>query len=104
MSWFYLLFAVILETIATTLLKMSNGFTVLLPSVGTVIGYLFCFLFLSFALKTIEMSVAYAIWCALGILFVSAIGMIFFHETISVLKIVCILFILLGTVGLKLAH
>lgn len=103
MSWLYLLLAVIFETLATTFLKMSNGFTVILPSVGSTIGYILCFLFLSYALKTIDMSVAYAIWCALGILLISIIGMVFFHESISFLKIASILLIILGTVGLRLA-
>ena len=49
------------------------------------------------------MSVAYAIWCALGILLISIIGMVFFHESISFLKIASILLIILGTVGLRLA-
>ena len=104
MSWIYLILAIILETIATTLLKLSNGFSVLLPSIGTILGYGLCFLFLSYALKTIDMSVAYAIWCAFGILLVSAIGMFFFNETISILKITSILLIILGTVGLCLAN
>lgn len=103
MSWIYLILAIILETIATTLLKLSNGFSVLLPSIGTILGYGLCFLFLSYALKTIDMSVAYAIWCAFGILLVSAIGMFFFNETISILKIASIVLIILGTVGLRLA-
>ncbi len=83
---------------------MSNGFSVLLPSIGTIIGYVLCFLFLSFTLKTVDMSIAYAIWCAFGILLVSTVGMIFFHESVSFLKIISILLIILGTVGLKLAH
>lgn len=103
MNWLYLAFAVIFETVGTTLLKLSNGFGVLLPSIGTVVSYALCFLFLSFALKTIDMSVAYAIWGALGILLISAIGILFLHETVSVLKIVSILLIILGTVGLRMA-
>lgn len=104
MSWVYLFLAIIFETIATTLLKISDGFSVLLPSIGTITGYILCFFFLSITLKTIDMSVAYAIWCTCGILLVSAIGMIFFHESVSLLKISCIILIVLGTVGLKLAH
>ncbi len=103
MCWIYLILAIIFETIATTFLKMSNGFTVLFPSIGTVLGYMFCFLFLSYALRTIDMSVAYAIWGALGILLVSLIGMFFFNESITVLKVISILLIILGTVGLRLA-
>ncbi len=76
----------------------------MLPSIGTVISYFLCFLFLSFALKTIEMSVAYAIWGAFGILLISIIGMLFLHESISILKIASILLIILGTVGLRLAN
>lgn len=103
MSWFYLLLAIIFETFATTFLKTSNGFSVLMPSVGTVIGYVLCFFFLSYALKTIDMSVAYAIWGSLGILLISIIGMVFFHESVSVLKVASIALIIFGTAGLRLA-
>ena len=104
MSWIYLILAIIFETLATTFLKMSNGFSVLMPSSGTFLGYSLCFFFLSYALKTIDMSVAYAIWCACGILLISGIGMIFFHESISFVKIFSILLIILGTIGLRLAN
>ncbi|OLA95048.1 MAG: hypothetical protein BHW64_00745 [Candidatus Melainabacteria bacterium LEY3_CP_29_8] len=104
MYWIYLILAIIFETIGTTALKMSNGFSVLIPSIGTVISYVFCFIFLSYALKTIDMSIAYAIWCAFGILLISAIGMMFFNETVSVIKVVSIILIIIGTVGLKLSN
>lgn len=104
MSWIYLILAIIFETLGTTALKLSNGFSVLLPTIGTVISYVLCFLFLSYALKTIDISIGYAIWCALGILLVSTIGIVFLHESVSFLKIVSILLIILGTVGLRLAN
>ena len=50
------------------------------------------------------MGIAYAIWCAFGIILVSIIGMIFFQESVSFIKIASILLIVLGTVGLKLAN
>lgn len=103
MSWLYLVLAIIFETSGTTLLKFSNGFTVVFPSIGSIISYALCFLFLSYVLRTIDMSVAYAIWGALGILLISAIGMIFLHESVSVIKVASILLIVLGTVGLRLA-
>lgn len=103
MSWFYLALAIIFETLGTTSLKLSHGFSVLFPSISTIISYALCFLFLSYALKTIDMGVAYAIWGALGILLISTIGMIFLHESVSLLKIASILLIVLGTVGLRLA-
>lgn len=104
MSWIYLTLAIIFETIGTTALKLSNGFSVLLPSIGTVISYILSFLFLSYALKTIDISIAYAIWGAFGILLISTIGIIFFNEHLSVVKIISILFIIIGTVGLRLAN
>lgn len=103
MSWLYLALAIIFETTGTSLLKVSNGFSVLLPSIGVVISYALCFLFLSYALRTIEMGVAYAIWGALGILLISIIGIVFMHESVSVLKIISIILIILGSIGLRLA-
>lgn len=102
MSWLYIVLATIFETSGTTLLKFSNGFTVVFPSIGAIISYALCFLFLSYALRTINMSVAYAIWGALGILLISAIGMIFLYESVSVIKVASILLIVLGTAGLRL--
>ena len=103
MNWLYLALAIIFETVGTTFLKLSNGFSNLFQSIFTIISYILCFLFLSYTLKTIDMSVAYAIWGALGILLISIIGIIFLNESISILKILSIIFIILGTVGLRLA-
>lgn len=103
MSWLYLALAIVFETSGTTFLKLSNGFTVLFPSISAIMSYGLCFLFLSYALRTIEMGVAYAIWGALGIFLISIIGIVFLHESVSLLKIASILFIILGTVGLRLA-
>ncbi len=104
MHWVYLILAIIFETIGTAQLKISNGFSVLLPSICTVVSYILCFIFLSFALKTMEISVAYAIWCVFGILLVSIVGIVFFDQSISLIKIVSILLIIARTIGLRLAH
>lgn len=104
MNWLYLILAIIFETLGTTRLKFSNGFSVLLPSIGTIISYILCFLFLSFALKTIDMSVCYGIWESLGILLICVVGIVFLHESISFLKIASILLIILETIGLRLAN
>ncbi len=93
MNWIFLILAIVFETCGTIALKLSSGFSVLLPSLAAIVSYVFCFLFLSFALKTIDVSIAYAIWAAVGV----------FHESVSLLKVVSILFIIIGTAGLKLA-
>lgn len=103
MEWIYLIIAIAFELTATTLMKMSNGFTKLLPSIGTFLGYAICFTALSMSLKKIDVGVAYAIWGAAGIAAMSIIGVIFFKESISALKIFSILFIVLGVIGLNLS-
>lgn len=102
MSWIFLFLAILLETAGTALLKMAQGFTILLPSVGTIVAYIFCFYFLALAFKTIDISIAYAVWGALGIVLVSLIGFFFFHETMSPLKILFIILIIISTIGLRL--
>ena len=103
MEWIYLILAIAFEISATSLMKVSNGFTKILPTVGTFLGYVMCFYFISQALKKIDISVAYAVWSAAGIVVLSIIGVFVFKESISVLKIVSILFIVLGVVGLNLS-
>jgi small multidrug resistance pump len=103
MQWIYLILAIIFEITSTTLMKMSNGFTKILPTVGTFLGYIICFTCLSMALKNIDVGIAYAIWAAVGITIMTVIGILFFKESISVLKILSILFIVLGVIGLNLS-
>ncbi|MGD8401366.1 MAG: multidrug efflux SMR transporter [Bacillota bacterium] len=103
MEWVYLLLAIGLEISATTLMKLSNGFTKILPTVGTFLGYALSFSFLSFALKKIEISVAYAIWSGVGIAAVSVIGVLIFKEGMNGLKIISLILIALGIVGLNLS-
>ena len=103
MEWIYLILAILFEILATTLLKMSDGFSKILPSLGTCLGYVLCFAFLSMALKKLDMSVAYAIWSAAGITVLSAIGILVFKESISMMKIVSIVFIIVGVIGLNLS-
>ena len=102
MRWVLLALAIGFETMATSCLKLSKGFTVLLPSIGTVVGYGLSFWLFSHALKRIDLSVAYAVWCAGGILLVTAVSFFYFHEPMTALKLVFILLILIGSVGLQL--
>jgi small multidrug resistance pump len=65
--------------------------------------YLLCLVMLALTLKTIEVGKAYAIWAGLGTALIVTIGIVFFKETLSVQKIVFILFIIIGVIGLNLA-
>lgn len=103
MSWLYLFLAIIFEIAGTTAMKMSNGFSLILPTIGTLTAYTICFTFLSFALKTIDMGIAYAIWSAVGLSIIAAIGIIFFHEDISIIKIASLILIIIGVIGLNIS-
>lgn len=103
MEWVYLAIAIGLELFGTTLMKMSNGLTKLLPSIGMLVAYVLCFGFLALSLKKIPVSVAYAIWSGVGIVVISLIGIFMFKENVNPLKIGSILLIVVGVVGLKLS-
>lgn len=103
MSWLYLFLAIIFEIIGTTLMKLSNGFTIIIPTAGSLLSYLVCFTFLSFALKTIDVGIAYAIWSAVGLSVIAAIGIIFFHEDVNPIKIISLSLIIVGIIGLNLS-
>ena len=72
--------AIVLEIIATTLLKSSEGFTKLLPAVFCILFYILCFFIFSKALNSINLGVAYATWCAGGIVATAVISAAVFGE------------------------
>jgi small multidrug resistance pump len=99
-DWLFLAGAIVLEVAGTISMKLSQGFTRLLPSVLLFVFYIGAFTCLNFALRSIEVGVAYAIWCALGIVLVSAIGMFVFSESAGAFKLGCLAVIVAGVVGL----
>jgi small multidrug resistance pump len=104
MHWFYLTMAILLEVMGTTCMKLSEGFTRLIPSVLVFVLYGVCFALMILALKRIELGVTYAIWSGLGTALIALIGIVWFQESVSLLKIVSIGFIVLGVVGLRLSQ
>lgn len=100
----YVLLAVAIgaEITATSLLKLSAGFTRLWPSIGVAVGYLLSFVLLALTLKSVPVSVAYAIWSGAGTAVVAAIGMMVFGEPVSLVKIGGIALIIAGVVALNL--
>lgn len=103
MAWFLLATTVVLEVVATTLLKLSDGPTGR-PFVfaGAMLSYGVCFWALSLAFKAIPFSVAYAIWAGAGTALIVLIGIFWLREPMTVLKLLFIGMIMVGTVGLKL--
>ncbi len=104
MYWFFLAMAILFEVAGTTCMKLSEGFSKLVPSVLVFVLYGACFSLIILALKRIELSVTYAIWSGLGTALIAIIGIAWFHESVSLLKIVSIVLIVLGVVGLQLSQ
>ena len=101
-SWILLFLAGLFEVSWAIGLKFSQGFSKLLPSVLTVAGMIFSFVFLSMALKKLPLSIAYAVWTGIGIAGTSILGVVFFNEAVSVSKLIFVGFIVIGIIGLRL--
>jgi len=84
-------------------MKLSAGFTKTIPSILMFVFYLASLAVLTLALKKIDVSVAYAVWAGLGTALIATIGIVYFHESATLLKIISILLIIAGVVGLHLS-
>jgi len=93
-----------MEVIGTTNMKLSQGFTKTLPSILMFVFYGFSFAFLTLALKKIDLSLTYAIWSGVGTALIAAIGVLYFKEPVTAIKIVSIGLIVIGVVGLALVE
>ena len=102
MQWIMLLLAGLFEVTWACAMKFSNGFSVLVPSIVTVVGYIASAAFLALALKQLPLGTAYAMWTGFGIVGTSVLGVFLFQEKLSVLQVLCIILIVVGIVGLKL--
>jgi small multidrug resistance pump len=102
-AWLLLLFAIVMEVSGTTCMKLSQGFTQLGPSILVFVFYAFSFTASAFALKTIDVSIAYAVWMALGTAIIAIIGLVWFQESLTPLKVIALLTIITGVVLLNLS-
>lgn len=97
-TWWILAIAIIAEVIATSALKVSEGFTRLIPSLVVVVGYSIAFYGLALTLKTIPVGVAYAIWSGMGIVLVTLIGWFVFDQKLDPAAIIGMVLIVAGVV------
>ena len=102
MEWIYLVIAGLLEVGWATGMKYSENFTRLVPSVITVILMIASFWLLSLALKTLPVGTAYGIWTGIGAVGTAIVGILLFKEPATVGRILCLVLIVSGIVGLKL--
>lgn len=101
-SWLFLAVAIVGEVVATSALKSSDGFTKLAPSAVVVVGYGVAFYFLSLALRSIPVGIAYAVWAGLGIVLVAGIAWLLHGQKLDAWALVGIGLIVSGVAVLNL--
>jgi quaternary ammonium compound-resistance protein SugE len=101
MPWLYLLIAGSFEVAWAVGLKYTHGWSRLWPSVGTGVALVASFVLLSLALRSIPLGTAYAVWTGIGVAGTALIGMLFLGEPRDAARLVCLLLVIAGTVGLR---
>lgn len=102
MAWVYLFVAALFEIGWAIGLKYTQGFSKFWPSVFTVAAMFVSFTFLSLAVRTIPLGTGYAVWTGIGVVGTAIFGIVLFAEPVTAWRIICLLLILAGVVGLKI--
>ena len=90
-----------MEVLGITSMKLSEGFTKIVPSVLLFIFYGLCFSCLTLAIKKIDVSVAYGVWSGLGTALIALIGIYWFKEPVTAIKLTSLALIIVGVIGLN---
>lgn len=101
-SWLILFVAALFEIVWAVGLKSTHGFTRLWPSVGVISAMIVSMWLLALAARGLPIGTAYAVWTGIGAAGTAIAGMLWFHESTSVVRLVCIGLIIAGVAGLKL--
>lgn len=97
-GYIFLAFSIIFEVFGSAMLKLSEGFTIFLPSLLLIIAYGTSFTFFVFALKTISLSVGYSVWSGIGTAATGIIGVMFFGEVLTTINKIGLFVIIIGVV------
>lgn len=100
--YLFLFIAIVAETVATSMLKSTEEFTRLWPSVGVIVGYVVAFYFLSLALRVLPVGVAYAIWSSVGIVLVSLVAFLVYKQRLDLTALLGMGLIIAGVVVINL--
>ena len=101
MAWGFVFLAGLLEIGWAIGLKQSEGFTRLAPSVATIIAMIASFALLGLSLRTLPLGTAYAIWTGIGTVGTAILGIVYFREPATAVRLACIVLIIAGIAGLK---
>lgn len=103
MSWILLIAAICMEVCGTTCMKLSEGFTKWVPSVLIFVFYAISFTLMTFAVRKLQLSITYAIWSGVGTFLIALIGLFWFKEPLTILKVVSMALVIAGIIGLNLS-
>jgi small multidrug resistance pump len=103
MTYLLLALAIVFEVGWATAMKASHGFTRPLPAAITILAYVLSLVFLTLAVRKLDISVAYAIWAGLGAAIIAGIGILYFQEPINLLKAGSLALIVVGIIGVRLS-
>ncbi|AOV87138.1 QacE family quaternary ammonium compound efflux SMR transporter [Wolbachia endosymbiont of Carposina sasakii] len=103
MCWLYLLLSSILEILWAVTLKFSNSFTKVVPSIATLVIMIISIYFLSLAACFLPIRVCYAVSSGICTIGITIIGATTFTENINLSQVLCIVLIVIGSIGLKLS-
>ncbi|OAD20362.1 small multidrug resistance protein, partial [Candidatus Thiomargarita nelsonii] len=98
LNWILLIVAIVLEVSGTICMKLSDGFTKMIPIIAMLSFYGVGLSLLAMALKTIDVSVAYAVWSGLGTALIAIVGIMWFKEPATMVKIISVGLIIIGVV------
>ena len=100
--WIYLAAAGLFEVVWVVLLKLTDGFTRVLPSIGTVAAMAASFLCMSQSLRALPMGTVYAVWTGIGAAGGMIWGIAMLGEPATLSRVLCVVLILAGVIGLRL--
>ena len=103
MSWIILFVAGLLEVVWAVGLKYTHGFSRLVPSVITVVAMVVSIAMLSWAMKSLPVGTAYAVWTGIGAVGAAITGILLLGESASPMRIASLALIVMGIIGLKLS-
>lgn len=103
MPWILLFIAILLEVAGITSMKLSRGFAEMIPSIAVPVFYVLSAAAVILALKRLDLSVTYAIWSGVGTALAAMIGIAYFREPLTLIKLASLALVVLGVVGLSLA-
>jgi small multidrug resistance pump len=104
MSWVLLFIAIFFEVMGTTFMKLTEGFTKLVPTILMFVSYGIGLTMMNLALRQLDVSIVYAIWSGVGTVLITIIGIFWFKEPATAIKLISIVLIIFGVIGLNISE